>query len=181
MKSRPNGDYIEYILSSWCGQYELLEAHHGYIQWLFPLYETGVNSECPPLVAQEAEIIKSDPECRSRLVRSYQMMLHFYGMEIVDKETGSIKRHSQWKYRYENLEVHPHNFMRITRILKSLGDLGFQHYQKPLIEFLIDEIYVHGELKSTEYSLINFWVEAVKDDKERAELEQKIISFKEAK
>lgn len=96
------------------------------------------------------------------------------------------------KDRYKHLEGSPHNFLRITRILKAMGDLGFQHYQKPLLDFIVKEVYEHGtdiiclsnanrmytgNLQSTEYSLVNFWLETVKDDKERNEIEQNIISY----
>jgi hypothetical protein len=148
--------------------------HLGYIQWLFPLYEygmqpaiqslthTGVNQACPPLVAKEAEVLRKDPECQQRLFRAYQMMLDFYGMEMANSETGEIRRSTIWQGketrkttlsmrlsnepsdRYRNLNSAPHNFLRITRILKALGDLGFQRYQKPWLDFLITEIYEHG-------------------------------------
>ncbi len=31
------GDTIETIHKKWKGDYDLLEAHHGFIQWLFPI------------------------------------------------------------------------------------------------------------------------------------------------
>ena len=38
--------------------YGLLEAHHGYIQWLFPIREPGMNPDARPLtLAEAAEIV----------------------------------------------------------------------------------------------------------------------------
>lgn len=37
LKSVPRGDYIETIHQEWYGKYDILEQHHGYIQWLFPI------------------------------------------------------------------------------------------------------------------------------------------------
>ena len=39
--SRPSGDVIDRVHKRWWGDYKKLEAHHGYIQWLFPLFEGG--------------------------------------------------------------------------------------------------------------------------------------------
>jgi hypothetical protein len=39
--SRPTGDLIDRVHRRWWGDYKKLEAHHGYIQWLFPLFEGG--------------------------------------------------------------------------------------------------------------------------------------------
>ena len=33
---------VEVIHKKWFGQYTLLEKHHGYIQWLFPIFEATV-------------------------------------------------------------------------------------------------------------------------------------------
>merc|ERR1712046_229054 len=43
--SVPDGDLIENIHKEWRGDYERLEVHHGYIQWLFPIREPGMNSQ----------------------------------------------------------------------------------------------------------------------------------------
>jgi hypothetical protein len=36
IESQPSGDFIDTIHKKWWGNYNLLEAHHGYIQWIFP-------------------------------------------------------------------------------------------------------------------------------------------------
>lgn len=33
----PIGDTIDNIHKKWFGAYDLLEEHHGYIQWIFPI------------------------------------------------------------------------------------------------------------------------------------------------
>lgn len=37
------GDLVEDIHKKWWYDYDLLEEHHGYIQWLFPIREHGMN------------------------------------------------------------------------------------------------------------------------------------------
>lgn len=134
-----SGDYIDVIHSTWKGNYAKLEVHHGYIQWLFPIREHGMNSESQPLQLHEIEKMKADPQCMERFLRSYEMQLHFYGC-VLDRETGKLSRGENWESQYRNLNTHSHNFLRITRILKSLGEFGFEHYKKPFLEHFIEEV-----------------------------------------
>jgi hypothetical protein len=55
--SRPQGDFLDNILKNWWGDYDRLEVHHGYIQWLFPLRKQGLNSRAHPLQLHELEVI----------------------------------------------------------------------------------------------------------------------------
>ena len=52
MKSQSfeGGDLIDEIHSRWRGQYSLLERHHGYIQWLFPLFRNNGYAATPSCV-----------------------------------------------------------------------------------------------------------------------------------
>jgi hypothetical protein len=56
MKSKPSGDFIGKILANWFGNYDLLESHHGYIQWLFPIRTQGLNYDSHPLQLHELEV-----------------------------------------------------------------------------------------------------------------------------
>ena len=52
------------------------------------------------------------------------MMLHFYGMRLVDSATGKVARAEHYRGRYAHLNRSFHNYLRITRILKCLGECG---------------------------------------------------------
>ena len=94
----------------------------------------------------------------SRLIRSYELMLDFFGFQLTDRRSGEVARkpdykrryesvlrsHSEvliyfrieWdlfkgflKYRFHNLSKSGHNYLRITRILKCLAEMGLGHYQ----------------------------------------------------
>ena len=56
IESQPDGDYLSTILEDWSGDYEKLEFHHSYIQWLFPLAEQGLNSQSQPLQLHELQV-----------------------------------------------------------------------------------------------------------------------------
>lgn len=63
-----------------------------------------------------------------------------------------------------------HNNLRITRILKSLGELGFRHYQAPLVQFFLEETLVKKTLGSVKRSVLDYFLFAVKDKEKRQEL-----------
>jgi len=113
----------------------------------------------------------------SRLIKSYELILHFYGCRLKNRETGEIERHEQWREQYRNLNSHSHNFLRITRILKCLGEFGLEHYKKPFLEHFIKEIWEERTLTNCDSSCENFWIGTLKDTKDREELEKKIAGF----
>ena len=57
-------------------------------------------------------------------------MLAFYGLRLVDEMTGELALENavsapspaSYLRRFHNLESNSHNFLRITRILKCLGE-----------------------------------------------------------
>jgi len=176
--SQPDGDYIDKIHTKWWGKTDILESHHGYIQWLFPIKEHGLNFESKPLQSHEILKIKADQSCIKRFIKSYELMLHFYGCALKDQGTGELDRHEGWKTQYRNLNSHTHNFLRITRILKCLGELGFEHYKKPFLEHFIKEIWVNKKLTNCAESCEHYWIGTLKNDTDRKELEEKVASYR---
>ncbi|XP_054465346.1 opioid growth factor receptor isoform X2 [Anoplopoma fimbria] len=168
--SAPDDVYIESFLKEWKNDYKRLERVHSYIQWLFPLREPGVNYMASELTKKEIDAFKKNEDAKKRLVESYELMLGFYGMRLVNKETGEVKRADNWKERFGNLERNMHNNLRITRILKSLGELGFEHYQAPLVRFFLEETLVKKTLSSVKRSVLDYFLFAVLDKQKRQEL-----------
>ncbi|XP_004546260.2 opioid growth factor receptor [Maylandia zebra] len=168
--SAPDDIYIESFLKEWKNDYKRLERVHSYIQWLFPLREPGVNYMASELTKKEIEAFKKNEDAKRRLVESYELMLGFYGIRLVNKETGEVKRAENWKERFGNLERNMHNNLRITRILKSLGELGFEHYQAPLVRFFLEETLVKKTLSSVKRSVLDYFLFAVLDKHKRQEL-----------
>ncbi|KAI3357559.1 hypothetical protein L3Q82_015973, partial [Scortum barcoo] len=168
--SAPDDVYIESFLKDWKNDYKRLERVHSYIQWLFPLREPGVNYMASELTKKEIEAFRKSEDAKRRLVESYELMLGFYGIRLVNKETGEVKRAENWKERFGNLERNMHNNLRITRILKSLGELGFEHYQAPLVHFFLEETLVKKTLSSVKRSVLDYFLFAVLDKQKRQEL-----------
>lgn len=170
IRCEPDGDFLDNIHTEWWGQYRLLEMHHGYIQWIFPIREQGLNSIARPLTIHEAAAIQRSRAATKRVLHSLHMMLDFYGFVLVNEETGEVARAVHWQERFINLNTSFHNYLRITRIIKSLGELGLERLQAPLVWGFAREVFEHRELTAAEDSLCDYWIPVVKDDAERAQL-----------
>jgi len=103
------------------------------------------------------------------------MMLDFYGMILLDQTTGSIGRAPNWKERYNELNCSDHNYLRITRIMKCLGEIGLEHYKYQFVEFVMKEIIENNELTGCFDSCYHFWSATLRDPQQRKELENYII------
>ncbi|XP_061114049.1 opioid growth factor receptor isoform X1 [Conger conger] len=168
--SSPDDVSIEVFHKEWKTDYKRLERVHSYIQWLFPLREPGVNYMASELTKKEIQVFRENDEAKQRLVESYELMLGFYGIQLLNKETGEVKRAENWRERFANLERNMHNNLRITRILKSMGELGFEHYQAPLVRFFLEETLVRKNLSSVKRSVLDYFLFAVRDKRERRKL-----------
>ncbi|XP_061902907.1 opioid growth factor receptor-like protein 1 isoform X3 [Entelurus aequoreus] len=171
--SRPDGIYIGEFHSSWHGEYRSLEFTHTYIQWLFPLEVPGVNNRAITLTKAEIEEFLKEPIAKENLLKSYKLMLDFYGIELCNEEMGHVKRARNWRDRFNDLNRHTHNNLRITRILKCMGTLGYRHYQAPLVDFFLKQTLVHKELQSVKASVLDYFIFTVVNRKER----RKLIKF----
>lgn len=63
-----------------------------------------------------------------------------------------------------------HNSLRITRILKCLGTLGFEHYQEKLVRFFLHETLVEKTLPNVKKSVLDYFMFAVLDKSQRQDL-----------
>ncbi|XP_052397085.1 opioid growth factor receptor [Carassius gibelio] len=170
IKSSPDDVSIEMFHTEWKTDYKRLERVHSYIQWLFPLREPGVNYMAAELTTKEIQAFRESDEAKSRLLDSYELMLGFYGIQLLSRESGEVKRAENWRERFANLERNMHNNLRITRILKSLGELGFEHFQAPLVRFFLEETLVRKTLSSVKRSVLDYFLFAVRDKRERRKL-----------
>ncbi|XP_038871711.1 opioid growth factor receptor-like protein 1 isoform X4 [Salvelinus namaycush] len=168
--SSPDGVFIEDFHNKWHRKYSKLEQVHSYIQWLFPLQEPGMNYQAKELTKKEIEAFLEDGTAKQRLVASYKLMLDFYGIELSNDITGEVKLANNWRERFDNLERNTHNNLRITRILKCLGTLGFPHYQAPLVHFFLEQTLVKDKLYNVKESALNYFIFAVIDKQERRNL-----------
>eukprot|EP01080_Neovahlkampfia_damariscottae_P011132 gene11132-3951_t len=175
IKCKPDNETIDNIHKRWFGKYKFLEVGHGYIQWLFPIREGGMNDQAQPLSKYESELFKKDPKLQQKFIMSYKLILDFYGLKLIDEKRGLISRNEMnYKNRYHNLNSSFHNYLRITRILKSLGLVGFEHYKYPLLDHFVVEIFQNNQLPNAMKSLVKFWVPTLRKESELKAIEEKI-------
>ncbi|KAH8921229.1 hypothetical protein BT69DRAFT_1320928 [Atractiella rhizophila] len=172
LRCRPDNKLIDEIHRDWKGAYDKLEYKHGFIQWLFPIREHGMNFESQPLMVHELEEMRSTPEIVDRVRRSYELMLDFYGMSLTCQKTGLLSRSSSSNQssRYRNLVQSSHNNLRISRILKHLNEVTpLKPYAASFLLFVISEQSEHGTLKGR--ALMNsqerWWNNCLMDAAER--------------
>ena len=139
-----------------------LEDGHDYIQWLFPLPEpSSASSDAPILSADDMQVFREDAGLRARLLRSLLVMLDFYGLTIAGSaEDPIVRRNSSFPKRsLEWLSPSNHNFLRLTRILRSLSLLGCQAYARALLRCL-EGIYTdHPQIIAQ--TTLRYWQHAV--------------------
>lgn len=142
----------------WGFSLDELEATHDFIQWLFPLAErSGVNPNAPLLDAETIAAFQGDATLRKNLERSLRVMLDFYGLAIAGNE---ILRVPTFSARSRNwLTPGNHNFLRLTRIMKSLSSLGLGDRAAQLLVCLEEIDRRHpGVIGDT---TLRYWREAV--------------------
>lgn len=92
------------------------------------------------------------------------------------RDTGAVSRGQNYKSRYRNLSTNAHNWLRITRIMKCLGLLGFPHFVAPFLSFLVQEM-LAGRLCRLGGSLRGFFVETLLNDNDRIALLSFLAQF----
>ena len=84
----------------------------------------GMNASAQQLMKHERDKMKTDPEIMKRVIHSYRLFLDFLGLELLSEDTGEVARTDNYQDRFYNLATHGHNNLRITRIIKCLGEMG---------------------------------------------------------
>ncbi|KAG7260887.1 hypothetical protein CRUP_018924 [Coryphaenoides rupestris] len=76
---------------------------------------------------------------------------------------------TKWRGDYDKLEHNhtyiqwsQHNYLRITRILKSLGELGYEALKAPLVQLLLEESLVHATLPNMRHSALEYYVYTIR-------------------
>jgi hypothetical protein len=153
------GRYIEEV---WNFNDHQLENVHDYIQWLFPLQTRSAFNPTAPLLTQRTiRAFRESEPLNSRLRRSIEVMLKFYGLELTEGKHGSMEigKSPEFSTKSQNwLEPGNHNHLRLTRIMTSARLLGLEHYSRTLFARL-EEImreYPHSFSPRT----AEFWREA---------------------
>lgn len=175
-KVHPLGFTLFDIVHNWTD--DDWEQDHDFIQWLFPLKEPSNFSELAPILTDEdIAIFQADPKLREVVFESYLRFLKFLGMTCKPDENGRWvtkrmvanqtgigeefftqaevdKKMHVWKHAN-------HNWLRISRCLRSLRLLGLQYAADSFFEELSA---IFNENTGVSQHTFDFWVEAQHGD-----------------
>jgi hypothetical protein len=137
-----------------------LEAVHDFIQWLFPLPEPSrFNPDAPLLTPDDIAAFRQDPALRNNLRRSFERILQFLGLQ---EQGGEVVEGPNLVRRAQGVWDHPnHNWLRVTRILRSLHLLGLEAEAEALYRRL-EEFHASRRFPIGD-DTFRFWTGAVRD------------------
>jgi Opioid growth factor receptor (OGFr) conserved region len=117
-----------YLEDIWTWDDEELEFVHDYIQWLFPLPEpSGFNPDAPILTDDDIAAFAAEAKLRVNLAKSFERILRFFGLTL--DASGAVIEADNFASRTADVwEAPNHNWLRITRILRSLTLLGLESF-----------------------------------------------------
>jgi Opioid growth factor receptor (OGFr) conserved region len=136
-----------------------LEAVHDFIQWLFPLPEPSrFNPDAPLLTERDIAAFRTDETLRANLRRSFERILTFLGLVL--SADGKVVEGPNFSGRAREVWAYPnHNWLRITRILRSLRLLGLEDEARALYERLAE---FHRALRfPIAADTFRYWTEAI--------------------
>jgi hypothetical protein len=114
------------IQEMWKWEGRQIEGIHSFIQWLFPLDEPSANNfKAPILTKDEIVQFRTDVTVRDNMMMSLRIMLKYYGFTL-DPDGETIQKADDFEARSGWIYPSNHNYLRITRILKSLVLLDFE-------------------------------------------------------
>jgi len=159
-------DFIDFYSGkskNWCGYFiddilsfsnNQLETTHNYIQWIFPTTEKSKFNKNAPIMTNEIiENFKNNPKCKENMLKCFEKMLNFYGLTLENK---CIVKNINYKERsYNWIYLHHHNYLRITRILKSLKLFGFYEEYNDFLKVLKE---IKDENKSQLDKAYHYWI-----------------------
>jgi hypothetical protein len=144
----------------WNYSLEQKEQKHNYIQYLFPTTEhSRFNPLAPVLEQNEIILFNNTALLKDRLRHSFNLMLDFYGLHY---HNGYIKENPNTFHMRASvwLRPHNHNYLRISRIITSLGLLGLKDEGKLFLIALCNIYKKHP--KQIDLESITTWRERAK-------------------
>lgn len=100
-----------------------LEFCHGHIQWAFPLEVASAYIKDAPLLTPEViDLFRNSGDLQDKLFDSYMHMCQFYGLNP-DDTNSPIEDH---KKLFSWVTSRNHNFLRLTRMIRSMRMLGLK-------------------------------------------------------
>ncbi|KAI1264414.1 hypothetical protein F5Y18DRAFT_81316 [Xylariaceae sp. FL1019] len=152
--------------------YDQLEAHHDFIQWVFPLTEVSAYQiEVPVLDEETLLVFRKSTYLQYQVLVMLQKMLLFYGFDsdfkydeknttepfdfTINPKNDPGSRSLYWRW----LTTRNHNHQRITRIIRCLRLVRLGHIALEVFNAFIhiNETYKKGQSESVSNISIAYW------------------------
>jgi hypothetical protein len=149
-----------FVQDIWSWGDEEWEEIHDFIQWLFPLLEPSrFNADAPLLTQQDMIAFQSDEFLRANVRKSFERTLTFLGLSL--RGDGTVVEGTNFSTRTPDVWSFPnHNFLRITRVLRSLRLPGLIAEAEALYARL--DTFYRGRMFPILADTFCYWTEAVK-------------------
>jgi Opioid growth factor receptor (OGFr) conserved region len=148
-----SGDKIGDI---WQEDDDYFEFCHSHIQWLFPVPEpSNFNPDAPILTNEDITLFKSNPVLKDNLQSSFRRFMEFLGLEYQAYNNTVIKTDNFYLLAFT---MPNHNWLRITRVLRSLKLLGLEDEANAFFNFLKD---IHEKEGYVSENSFNYWQAAI--------------------
>ncbi len=124
------------------------ESDHRHIQWLFPTPEKSSFGYFTPRISPaEIHAFRSRPELRDRLRRALRHALDFLGLQLIEGEVLAVVEGPFFSHRAAAwITEGNHNYLRISRILRSLTCLGLEAEAQAFLAYLEDLYLRRGDV-----------------------------------
>uniref|UniRef100_A0A090XA96 Putative opioid growth factor receptor n=1 Tax=Ixodes ricinus TaxID=34613 RepID=A0A090XA96_IXORI len=122
------------------------------------------------LQPHEAQSMKQDPVVQARLMRSYKMMLELLTVwSFLMRPRAYVDKAPRLGDQVpQTVNRSLHNSMRITRILKSLGEVGLEHLKYPAGRVPPQASAQREDaVLDSRTSLLTYWVHTIRSDDDR--------------
>lgn len=144
-----------------------LETRHDYIQFMFPSTEVSQFNSVAPVVTEEVmEAFRQEESMRLELLLNLRRIAQFWDFSLSEEPDNisfSLKPEFHSKPSSDVIFRNTskfHNFLRLTRVIKSLYALGLEPYAYALKKFAID---VLKDTIKVPLTTVKFWRDSIPD------------------
>lgn len=149
-----------FLRDLWTWNDDQLEETHDFIQWMFPLPEpSAYNPRAPLLTPDNIAEFRRDRALQANLLRSAVCIFRFFGLAL--SEEGVVQPGTNFAARVPDVWSAPnHNWLRMTRVLRSLSLLGLENVALAFYRQL--QLLYRAQRFPIPSKTYEFWTEAVR-------------------
>jgi hypothetical protein len=145
----------------WAWSNEEWEGIHDFIQWLFPLPEPSqFNPNAPLLTPDDVAAFKKESLLQTNMLHAFERLLLFLGLSL--EPDGQVVEGLHFSTRVDDVWAAPnHNWLRVTRALRSLTLLGLGDRARALYDRL--SAFYHSGRFPIPRGTFQYWTEAIRE------------------